>query len=138
MRSYDFLALFQPSPPAEVAWQIFGGDAVEAVEPLLGECISPHSMQLRSRVSSDIRMVALFVKAPAISIDVLDVQHLLVHMLTLAGDVELIFDAFGLGEGDQRLVAIHAQQYRPSIACPQAQARPRCASALPYRCLRRS
>ena len=80
MWSYDFLALFQPSPPAEVAWQIFGGDAVEAVEPLL--------------------------EAPAISIDVLDVQHLLVHMLTLAGDDELIFDAFGLGEGDQRLVAI--------------------------------
>jgi hypothetical protein len=25
------------------------------------ECISPHSMQLRPRVSSDIRMVALFV-----------------------------------------------------------------------------
>ena len=49
-------------------------------------------------------------EAPAISIDVLDVQHLLVHMLTLAGDDELVFDALGLCKGDQRLVAIHAQK----------------------------
>jgi hypothetical protein len=74
--------------------QIFGGDAVEAAEPLL--------------------------KPAAISIDVLDVQYFLVHMFTFAGDDEFIFDAFNLGEGDQRFscasarapsdVAVHAQQ----------------------------
>jgi hypothetical protein len=33
-----------------------------------------------------------------------------VHVLAFAGDDEFIFDALSLGEGDQRLVPIHAKQ----------------------------
>lgn len=66
------MLFLQPAPPAEITRQIFGRDAIEAAKPLL--------------------------EPGGIGIDILDVQHALVHMLALAGDDQLIFNAFGLGD----------------------------------------